>query len=116
MAELYSLSGRNPWMYLIVKGFKKIENRHCGLSAARLNAPIAVHVSQREYEQSERHAYYALPVVQRCLARDEQTRHMHADFPQLDAFFAAMRGSVIGVVFFSESVVAIEGDASANHL
>ena len=102
MATVYAMSGRNPWMWLIAMGYKKVENRKFSLKADKINAPIAVHVSSTVYGRIERHKYYALPVVQQYLSRDECTRHM--DFDQLDAFFEEMCGSILAVIYVSKSV------------
>lgn len=102
--DVFSMSGRNPWMFLIAKGYKKVENRHAGFADSKLNQPVAVHVSKSQYAKAERHTYYGLPLVQRYLAQDEQTKPFHADFEKLDAFFAEMCGSIIAVVFFSMTV------------
>ena len=70
----YFMSVRNPWAYLIAKGYKKIENRHKGIADDKLNQPIALHVAKKAYPKPARHKYYQLEVVQQCLKIDNNTK------------------------------------------
>eukprot|EP00484_Ammonia_sp_Unknown_P023868 CAMPEP_0197035848 /NCGR_PEP_ID=MMETSP1384-20130603/13524_1 /TAXON_ID=29189 /ORGANISM="Ammonia sp." /LENGTH=267 /DNA_ID=CAMNT_0042465949 /DNA_START=14 /DNA_END=817 /DNA_ORIENTATION=+ len=103
-ANIFTMSVRNPWAYLIAKGYKKVENRHTGMSSDKLNQPIALHVANKSYPQSERHEYYRLPVVAQCLSVDEHTKSICHDSSKLDAFFEQLSGCIIAVIYIEKTL------------
>jgi len=103
-STVYSMSVRNPWAYLIAKGYKKIENRHKGLPDSKLKQPIALHVPKKQYPKKERHEYYAMPLVQQCLKTDKDTRHFYNDYEKLDAFFKEQSSAIIAILFIEQTV------------
>eukprot|EP00483_Globobulimina_turgida_P004095 UN04103 len=106
--KIYSMSVRNPWAYLIAKGYKKIENRHTGISDTKYNEPIALHVSNKSYNEKDRHKYYALPVVQKCLKTDNKTKNIYNKYNKLDQFFSTMTGSIIAIVYINNTIKSKE--------
>eukprot|EP00485_Elphidium_margaritaceum_P008082 CAMPEP_0202702194 /NCGR_PEP_ID=MMETSP1385-20130828/15222_1 /ASSEMBLY_ACC=CAM_ASM_000861 /TAXON_ID=933848 /ORGANISM="Elphidium margaritaceum" /LENGTH=645 /DNA_ID=CAMNT_0049359803 /DNA_START=38 /DNA_END=1975 /DNA_ORIENTATION=- len=55
------LTVRNPWAFLIQKGFKKIENRNTALGAEFRNTWIALHVSKTFASREDKFAHQYLP-------------------------------------------------------
>ena len=105
---IYSMSVRNPWAFLIAKGYKKIENRHKGICETKLNEPIAVHVANKQYPKQERHKYYQLEIVQECLKMDNDTKLIHNDNNKLDSFFSDISGSIIAIIYITKTIKSKE--------
>eukprot|EP01084_Bolivina_argentea_P011990 22469_1 len=105
---IYSMSVRNPWAYLIAKGYKRLENRDKGISNAKYNQPIALHVPSKCYPKKERHKYYSLPVVQKYLTMDNTTKDIYNDYDKLDAFFSDMNTSIIAIIYIETTIKSIE--------
>eukprot|EP01084_Bolivina_argentea_P175018 303117_1 len=112
---IYSMTLRNPWAYLMAKGYKKIENRHKGISSAKLDQPIALHVALKRFPSKERHGYYALPLVQKCLKMDQNTKDIASDYKALDDFFLRMAGSIIAIVFIHKTIKSAQNRAKSKY-
>lgn len=104
--RMHYMSVRNPWAYLIAKGYKRIENRHKGIALKKLNQPIALHVAKKAYSKQERHKYYQLEVVQQCLKMDDPTKSIHDNNEKLDQFFSELAGSIIAISYITKTIKA----------
>ena len=102
MTEAYSHERviRHIWL----QGYKKIENRHKGISHAKLNKPIALHVARKAYPKHERHKYYQLQIVQQFLKIDDNTKAIHNDNDKLDQFFSELAGSIIAIIEINKTI------------
>ena len=113
--KIYAMTARNPWAYLIAKGYKKIENRHKGISDTKWNKPVALSVAKKQYSSAIRHHYYELPVVQECLKLDEQTKDIYNDNDKLDAFFSDLAGKIIGIVYIEKTMKSKDNDQVSHY-
>lgn len=101
---IHLISVRNPWAYLISKGFIKYEIRRKELLLNQINEPIALHVANKSYQEKERHFHYQKKDVQKYLEIDPNTKYIRDNNHELDLFFAKLSGCIIGIIYFEKSI------------
>eukprot|EP01084_Bolivina_argentea_P197520 338478_1 len=106
----YAVTIKQPWAFLITKGFKPIENRDKGLSNEVFNQPVAVHVASKPYKQSLRYQYYQLPCVQKSLTQIPETKEFATNNQKLDEFFSKTYRSITSIINISKSTKSIHPD------
>ena len=95
--ELYGFTVSSLWGFLIMKGYKKWENRSRGINSNRLNKWTVIHISKTPKPQKKRWSNYEKECVAKYLKDDVETKDIWNNNEALDIFFAKFRGKAIAL-------------------
>lgn len=100
-SEWHSLSIKQPWVWLILKEYKKIENRSKSIPLKYENKWIALHVSKKQYTNTERSNIYSSKYITECL----QSENINiSNKNEIFSFFNKLKWEtcIVGLIKFSD--------------
>ena len=89
-------SVKQPWAWLIINGYKSIENRDTLIPKQYELNPIGLHCSSTKYNERERISIYNK--IKDILRQNNETKNIWNNYKCLDNFFNKMEGCIVGYV------------------